>query len=627
MIPKHSPLKFSWLGAALAFIWLLSSPTTAQTGPVRRDPGKLPGPVQTIAPPEISYTVSMPRPFTNLLEVEMHLRGERLAEQVDLIMPVWTPGSYLIREYERNVQDFKASDPAGAALTWEKTNKNTWRVRTNGNRELSIFYRVYSKDLTVRTNELTDRHAFWNNAGTLMYPDGLLRSPSTVRVVPYANWQVYTTLPSVAEQPNTFRAPNFDVLYDSPFLAGVCAVVNFTVRNVPHRIVIDGEGNYDPEKLATGPRKFIEAAAAMMGGLPYPDYTFFVIMRTLNGGGLEHANSNVIISPRHRFSSDAGYAALWSTMAHEYFHVWNVKRIRPDVLGPFDYNTENYTKLLWVAEGVTDYYGAQLLLRSKIISEGEYLGRLAGEIRTLQNSPGRFQTSLEESSWDAWIKYYRPDANSINRQVSYYDKGAIVTAMLDLEIRRASRGARSLDDVMRHLYTEFALKDRNYTPADFQRAAEMAAGSSLEQFFARYVRGRDEIAYNAFFDAAGLQLETQDPRSAGKSEAYLGAEVAQDGDRLLVRQVPAGTPAFDQGLNTGDQIVAVDGVRVSLTNYYGRLADRKPGDTVTFAIFRDDDLRTLRLTLGGRVPESYRITPLGQPTEEQKAIYRAWMGK
>lgn len=609
---------------ALFLTLLMVASAASQT---RRDPDKLPKPGAPVAPPEITYTVGMPRPFTNLLEVEMRLRAEHLADQLDVIMPVWTPGSYLIREYERNVQDFKASDPTGTALTWEKVNKNTWRIQTKGFHEVTVFYRVYSKDLTVRTNELTDRHAFWNNAGTLMYPDGYLRSPSTVRVVPYGDWKVYTTLPAVAGQPNTFRAPNFDVLYDSPFIAGICSVVTFEVRGIPHRIVIDGEGNYDTAKIATGAKKLVEAAAAMMGGLPYPDYTFFVIMRTASGGGLEHANSNVIISPRHRFSSDAGYGALWSTMAHEYFHAWNVKRIRPDVLGPFDYTSENYTRLLWVAEGVTDYYGAQLLLRSKIISEGEYLGRLAGAIRTLQNTPGRFQTSLEESSWDAWIKYYRPDANSINRQVSYYDKGAIVAAMLDLEIRRVSRGARSLDDVMRQLYTEYALKNRNYTPADFQRAAEQAAGTSLEQFFTRYVRGRDEIAYNAFFDAAGLRLETDDPKSAGRPEAYLGAEVAQDGDRLLVRQVPAGTPAFDQGLNTGDQILAVDGVRVSLTNFYGRLADRKPGDTTTLTIFRDDDLRTLQIVLGGRLAESYRITPVGQPTEEQKKIYGGWMGK
>jgi predicted metalloprotease with PDZ domain len=582
---------------------------------------------QSIAPPEISYTIGMPRPFTNLLDVEVRIRGERLADQTDLIMPVWTPGSYLVREFERNVQDFKASDLSGAALAWEKTNKNTWRIVTKGVRELTVFYRVYCKELSVRTSEVTDQHAFWNNATALMYPEGMLRSPSTVRVVPYQDWQIYTGLPAVEGQANTYRAPNYDILYDSPFIVGKCTVVNFSVRGIPHRIVIDGAGNYDPEKLRAGVQKIVETAATMMGGLPYQDYTFFLIMRSTGGGGLEHLNSNVIISTRFRFNTDAGYTSLFGTIAHEFFHAWNVKRIRPDALGPFDYTGENYTKLLWVAEGLTEYYADQLLLRAKFYSEGEYLGRLAGSIRELQNVPGRFQTSLEETSLDAWIKYYRPDANSINRQVSYYDKGAIVGAMLDLEIRRASHGARSLDDVMRYLYTEFALKERNYTPADFQRAAELAAGTGLEQFFAHYVRGRDEIAYNAFFDAAGLRLETVDPKKAAQPETYLGAEVGQEGDRLVIRQVLAGTPAFDQGLNTGDQVLAVDGVRVSQINFFGRLAEHKPGDTVTLTIFRDDDLRTLQVVLGGRVPEAYRIVPLDQPSIEQKAIYRAWIGK
>lgn len=627
MIPNNFSIKLAWLCAGLLFVICSAPFAIAQTGKTRRDPGKPPKAVPATAPPEISYTVGMPRPFTNRLEVEMRVRGERLADQMDLMMPVWTPGSYLVREFERNVEDFKASDAAGLALPWDKTNKNTWRIVTKDARELVVTYRVYCKELSVRTSDVNDQHAFWNNATVLMYPDGMLRSPSTLRVVPFSDWQIYTGLPTVAGQTNTFRAPNFDILYDSPFIVGKCTVVNFSVRGVPHRIVIDGEGNYDPEKIRAGAEKIVEAAARMMGGLPYQDYTFFLIMRSVGSGGLEHLNSNVIISTRFRFNLDSGYRALFSTMAHEFFHAWNVKRLRPDALGPFDYNNENYTKLLWVAEGLTDYYAAQFLLRSGITSEGEYLGSLAGLIRALQNSPGRFQTSLEETSWDAWIKYYRPDANSVNRQISYYDKGAIVGTMLDLEIRRASKGAHSLDDVMRALYTDFALKDRNYTPADFQKAAEKAAGASLEQFFSSYVRGRDEIAYNAFFDAAGLRLDTTDPKNAGKLEIYLGADVAQEADRLMITKVLVGTPAFEQGLNTGDQVVAVDGVRVNLANFFGRLADHRPGETVTFTIFREDDLHTLRVTLGGRPPEAYQIVPVAQPNAEQQTVYRGWMGK
>ncbi|MEO6391290.1 MAG: peptidase M61, partial [Pyrinomonadaceae bacterium] len=198
---------------------------------------------RSIAPPEISFNIGMPRPETNLLEVEMRVRAERFPEYVDLVMPVWTPGSYLIREFERNVQDFAARDGAGVALSWVKTNKNTWRVNPAGGREVVVTYRVYAKDLGVRTSEVTDRHAFWNNANILMCPDGSLRAPASVRIKPYGDWNIYTTLPPVAGQANTFRAANFDELYDSPFIVGKCQVLNFTVQNTPHRLVIDGEGN------------------------------------------------------------------------------------------------------------------------------------------------------------------------------------------------------------------------------------------------------------------------------------------------------------------------------------------------------------------------------------------------
>ncbi|MCA1557420.1 MAG: peptidase M61, partial [Acidobacteria bacterium] len=458
--------------------------------------------------PEISYTVSMPKPHTHLLDVEIRLRGA-LPAQSDLIMPVWTPGSYLVREYERHVQDFDARDATGRALRWTKTSKSTWRVETASARELVVTYSVYAKELTVRTNEVNDQHAFWNNAALLMYPDGQLKAPSTLRVAPFGNWKVATGLPAVQGRANTFRAENFDILYDSPVEVGNFKTLAFDVRNVPHRIIIDGEGNYDMERMRRDFQKIVEASVTLMGGeIPYRDYTFILHTRSTGGGGLEHLNSTALIYPRFRFRPDASYKDFLSLVAHEFFHLWNVKRIRPDALGPFDYTQENYTRLLWVAEGITSYYENIILLRAGILSPEEYLGGVASSIQDLQNRPGRFEQSLEESSFDAWIKYYRPDENSVNTQISYYDKGALVGALLDLEIRRASKDARSLDDVMRALYEEHYKKGRNYTPEDFQRIAERVAGASLENFFSRYVRGREEIDFNAILNHAGLYLDT-----------------------------------------------------------------------------------------------------------------------
>jgi predicted metalloprotease with PDZ domain len=316
-------------------------------------------------------------------------------------------------------------------------------------------------------------------------------------------------------------------------------------------------------------------------------------------------------------------------VAHEFFHLWNVKRIRPDALGPFDYTKENYTKLLWVAEGFTDYYAGLALRRAGLISEKEFLDERARAFQDLQNTPGRLEMSAEEASFDTWIKYYRQDENATNSQVDYYDKGAILGLLLDLEIRRRSHGTKSLDDVMRYLYNEFYKKGRNYTPEDFQKAAELMAGSSLEQFFVKYVRGRDELDYNDALSAAGLRLDTTGETETTKpaDKPYLGADLAQDGDRLLVRRVYAGSSAYQQGLNAGDQIVALNNMRANRDFFDARIGEMRPGDLINLTIFRSDDLRSLLIKLGGRSGAAYRILTLENPSAEQKLIYQSWLGE
>jgi predicted metalloprotease with PDZ domain len=598
---------------------------------------------------DIAFTVAMTRPHTHMFEIDVAIKRGPTATapaQESLVMPVWTPGSYLVREFERHVEDFNALDGGGQTLKWEKINKNTWRVMTNGAREWHATYRVYANELSVRTSELNSNHAFWNNANLLMYPEGFLKSPATIRVVAPDVWKVATGLPGVAGQRNTFRAENFDILYDSPFEASNFKSILFNVKGVPHRIVIDGDGNYDPDRMRRDVQKIVETQVELMGGeVPYRDYTFILHLRSNTGGGLEHLNSAALGYPRFGFKIVTGdratsaapnpaeqperdYRSFLSLVSHEFFHLWNVKRIRPDALGPFDYTQENYTKLLWVAEGITDYYADVTLRRAGLITEEDFLKATARAIQQLQNTPGRKVQSAEESSYDAWIKYYRQDENSINSQVSYYDKGAILGLLLDLEIRKRSNGAKSLDDVMRYLYTEFFKKGRNYTPADFQKAAELMAGSSLENFFASYVRGKEELDYNGALEAAGLRLETGATVESGKTveKVFFGADLTQQEDRLMVSRVYAGSPAYDQGLNTGDQIVAMDNMRVTKEFFNARLAEKKPGDLINLTIFRFDDMSTLLIKLGGRTEGTYRITPLPNQTTAQKQIYRTWLG-
>jgi predicted metalloprotease with PDZ domain len=598
--------------------------------------------------PEISYTVSMTKPHTHLFEVEMRVkRGTTAPARMEerIVMPVWTPGSYMIREFARHVQDFAVTSATSQPLKWEKTDKNSWRIATGGAHVWKATYRVYANELTVRTSELNSDHAFWNNSTLLMFLDGFLKAPATLKVLAPESWKVATGLPPVPGARNTFRAENIDILYDSPVEASNFKTIPFTVKGVPHRIVIDGDGNYDPARMREDVQKIVATQIELMGGeVPYKDYTFILHLRANAGGALEHANSTALGYPRFGFEIRKGdrltsaaptvvaeqperdYRGFLSVVAHEFFHLWNVKRIRPDALGPFDYTKENYTKLLWVAEGVTDYYADITLRRAGLISDKEFLAAFAKAIQTLQNTPGRMVQSVEESSFDTWIKFYRQDENSVNSQISYYDKGAILGLLLDLEIRKLSGGAKSLDDCLRLLYKDFYKKDRNYTPEDFQKICEMMAGASMEQFFARYVRGRDELDYNTALAVAGLKLETTaDPAAGVLEKPHFGADLIDVEDRLIVRRVYAGSPAYEQGLNTGDQIVALNNMRANKKFFEARLAEKKPGDILNLTIFRADDLSSLIIKLGERVTPPYRIIPVETRTDQQKQIYRSWL--
>ncbi len=523
---------------------------------------------QTIAPmsSDISFTVTMSKPHTHLLEVEIRVKvaaNLQTPNESDLIMPVWTPGSYMIRE---------------------------------------------------------------------------LNAPSTLTVVPQTGWKVATGLPTVSGQPNTFRAENFDILYDSPVEVSNFKELQFKIRGVPHRIVIDGEGNYDADRMRADVQKIVEAESSMFGAIPYHDYTFILHLRSNTGGGLEHLNSTALGFRRFNFSTEKNYRSFLLLVAHEFFHVWNVKRIRPDALGPFDYTKENYTRLLWVAEGITEYYGNLMVRRAGLTSDQVYLEHLATQIRDFQETPGRQVMSAEEASYDSWIKFYRPDENSVNSQISYYDKGELLGLLLDLDIRRRTHNAKSLDDVMRFLYTEFFAKGHNYTPADFQKACELMAGASLDEFFTRYVRGRDELkpVYNQMLAGAGVRLEqagvgigVENSDKQAPIKGFLGADFEDKpgGDFIVIESVRAGSPAYEQGLNARDQIIALDGARVDKDTFEALIAAKHPGDTVRISVFRFDDLRTFDIRLAGRIDAPYQIVLLPSAGAEQKRIYQAWLGE
>lgn len=578
---------------------------------------------------ETAFTVSMPKPTTHLFEVEMRVTGAT-GQTAEVALPVWTPGSYLVREYARHVQDFEPKSASGEALTWSKVSKNTWRVDTKGQAGFTVRYRVYANSLKVQEAELTDGFAFWNNAALLMHVAGQLQTPANVTVSAPTGWSIATGLPQVNGPVNTFRAPNFDVLYDSPFLVGPLSQASFDVGGKTHRIAVAGTAPSEAANLLVGPvSRIIQAEIAMMHPagappLPYDNYTFLYFVRQGTGGGLEHLNSTAIGSGPSAFYDRDAQNGLLSTTAHEFFHLWNVKRIRPEPLGSFDYNAENYTRLLWVAEGLTSYYEDRFMRRAGLTAPRAYLQSLATQIAFYEITPGRDKMSAEEASFDAWIKRYRPDENTVNSAIDYYDKGSLIGLVLDLTIRERTGGAKSLDDVMRTMYAEFALKNKNYTSEDFQKVCEQVAGGSLETLFAQAVRGRGSVDFDSALKAVGLRIQ-RSPMNTPL--AFLGGNFASDPVGVKISNLPSDTPAYAQGLSAGDIIIAIDDLRVtSSDDAYKRIYSRNPGDTLRVAVLRADRLLVVPVKLASRVPPEYRLLPLPNPTDAQKKLYQSWIG-
>ncbi|MBF2001235.1 MAG: M61 family metallopeptidase [Synechococcales cyanobacterium M58_A2018_015] len=572
---------------------------------------------------EISYHVALPRPTSHLFEVTMQIRGWQAAT-LDLKMPVWTPGSYLVREYARQVQDFNATgETIQELLAWRKLSKNQWRVDTPNESAITIRYRVFANELSVRTNHLDGTHGYFNGAALFLYVPGYERLPLRVTVVPPTpEWQIATALPAVADLPHTFEAADFDTLVDSPFEIGEHQRYFFEVLGKPHEWVIWGRGNADVQRIVADTQKIIQVEAALFGGLPYERYLFLLHLSAQSYGGLEHKDSCSLIYPRFGFQPEEQYHRFMQLVAHEFFHLWNVKRIRPKALEVFDYDAENYTPSLWFSEGTTSYYDLLLPLRAGIYDVRTYLKCLSQEITRFLLTPGRLVQSLSESSFDAWIKLYRRDANSDNSQISYYLKGEMVTLLLDLLIRAKHRNQRSLDDVMRQMWQEFGQPEIGFTPEQLQAAFEAVADQDLSDFFHCYLDTTADLPFNEYLEPFGLHLV---PEEAAQPP-FIGMTVNSDNGRDIVKFVEIGSPAEQAGISPEDELLAIDGFRVRAAQLNDRLKQYQPGDSIEVTLFRQDELYTCTVTLDPPRAKSYQLVAVKNPSLTQQQAFQGWLG-
>jgi predicted metalloprotease with PDZ domain len=565
----------------------------------------------------------MPKPQNHYFEVEMTLSDFK-EKELNLKLPVWAPGSYLVREFSKNLNLVKAFDENGKEIQVVKKTKNTWTVKSNGEKKIKVKYEVYSFELSVRTSFLDLTHGFVSGSCVFMYVDGHKDKKGTLEIVkPSIFKTISTALPkasiSIAKDGSeNFEFTNYDQLVDCPIEIGNQVVFDFMASGVKHTVAMYGEGNYDIPSLKRDMAKVIEAETAVFGVNPNKEYVFIVHNVVEGQGGLEHCNSSTLSVNRWTYGG-SDYLNFLNLVAHEYFHLWNVKRIRPIELGPFDYDQENYTSLLWVMEGFTSYYDELLLLRAGFYTKEEFLNKLQGSINYVEGSVGSRVQPVAHASFDAWIKAYRPTENSSNTTMTYYTRGYVLGAIFDAMIIDHSKGKQCLDNFLQHLYKKFYVElNRGFSEAEFKTELEKFTGKNLDDFFKNYINGTEILPYAEVFDKVGLNV-----KDITTFKPSLGASVRDEGGKVIVKNVRSGSCAEDAGISVGDEIVGCNGNRVDQSMFEAMMAGLNTAETAELLIARDEKLFSVKVRMTNFRKPAFQFVK--QSETKNETLYNYWL--
>ncbi len=582
----------------------------------------------------LRYRLSVPRPESHLVEVELRLRRSD-GSPVRLEMAAWCPGSYLIRDYARYVRDLEVEAPGAAEpLTLRQVSKREWLVEGGGDAgELVVRYRVYGHELTVRTNHIDGSHVYLHGPALYLFPDQARDAACevTVEPPPGRDWPVVTALKPTGEAPGTYRARDIDELLDSPIHIGPVELRELQAGQRPVTLAVWGRheraATFGLDELTRDLTAVIDDHAGRLGPLPCERYTFLLMLSPGAYGGLEHAASSVNLSSPHAFATARGYHELVELLSHELYHAWNGKRLRPGAFDRFDYGRENYTRCLWVIEGVTSYYDRLAVRRAGVLPVGQYLSKLAEEWGRLQAIPGRRRHSLEDSSFNAWVKLYRPDESNLNTTVSYYLKGGLVMCALDLDLRRRSEGEVDLDRVLMHMWREYGAAGLGY-PEELQPIFEEAAGLGLDDFFTRFIRGREDPDLPDLLASVGLRLgggwEGVNPADGAPQPVWLG--IITQGTGRTVGGVLDGGPGEAGGLSPGDEIIALNRYQVSgESDLRQRLAGRARGERVELTLFRRGRLEQCEVTLEPAPATRYEVVASLDAGPGERRLFTDWL--
>lgn len=563
----------------------------------------------------VDYTVRVASVEEQLFHVTADVKNID-EPRLELSLPTWTPGWYTVENYFKNVLRFRITDAKGNRLQPEMIRKQTWRVETRGVDSIRVEFDYRANVLALNQAKITRDFSFFTGTELFLEAKNHRASPSTVRFELPTDWKIISALKETHD-PMTFSAPDYDTLVDCPTEMGKFDLTQFQVEGKPHYLVATPAGAFPKDKAEqfTGMlAKVASAQSSIFGGLPYEKYVYFYFFsrpESNAGGALEHLNSHV------SFAHSTNPDFMIGTASHEFFHLWNVKRIRPAEMWPYDYSREDETPLLWVSEGFTNYYGSIALYRAELRTRQQFLQNVEGAINGVEGSEARSYISPANSSVSTWVGYDTPVAFGI----SYYTQGQNLGALLDLSILHDTGGASGLDDVMRALYRDFYQKGKGFTTEDMIAIVNRLTKRDYHEFYRKYVSGVEIPTYDTILNYAGYKVE-----SSSRRTPQLGIEIDETPEGLKITRVDRGGPAFKAGLRAGDILMRVDGMDVQKDQQavMERL-ERRIGNGVRLAIKRAGRDQTIDLQVGSRNETGYSVVELSNPTTEQRKIREAWL--
>jgi len=585
----------------------------------------------------LRYELRFEKPNTHLMDVTIHASDLKGAS-VEFAMPDWAPGSYNIENYAANVQRFRASGPGDKALAWRKTDSQTWRIELAGTTSVTVEYQIFGNTLANNQAQYNERHVFIGGPAVWMYLVGGKERPVDLSIAVPSGWKVATGMQHTSD--HTFHSADYNWFADAPLEISDFAEKDFEVLGSTYHVIVhDVEGRKDFSKFLADTQKTVEAIVPIFGSVagdhgqaaPFKEYWFMFHIWPRTGGGLEHLNSTQInfrsdwddVSPAGDFGTQ--YMLKMFVTSHEFFHAWNVKRLRPRPLGPFDYTQMVHTPSLWISEGLTSYYGSLALARAGVVTPQQYLDGIGKLITKFEAEPGRAERSIEDTSWDTWFPraFNQRENNLGNTNYSYYDGGQVMGHILDFTIREDTKNQKSLDDWMRLLYSRYALPKPGFEPGDAVHAASEVAGADVSDIFSRFISGKEAIPYEKYFAYAGIAVEKK--LDANKAWIGVSTDKGDDGHATIKNVIPGG-PAEAAGLDRNDVVIAVDGRGVDNDGYDRVVAEHKPQDTIHITVLRLGELKEIAVTIRSNPHPAYTLKPVDNPTELQKAIYSSWLG-